>query len=115
MKKNRGTIATSTIAEKLQLAQKEITASNEIADNPNIASLFINGRLNRKDYNYIAKNLVLLESLEKEIKKYCRGVDLTILNYLIFRGLESIKKEHKKEKTFLFIDYSNIEKHKFTE
>ena len=90
---NRGKISTSRIAEKLKLAQKEINTSNKedfISNNP---ILFVNGRLNRKSCNYIAKNFSLLESIEKEIKKYCKGLDLTILNYLIFRGIESIKKE----------------------
>ena len=102
---NRGKISTSRIAEKLKLAQKEINISNKETDSSSDPILFVNGRLNRKNCNYIAKNFSLLESLEKEIKKYCRGLDLTVLNYLIFRGIDSIKKEEK----FLAIDYSNIE------
>ena len=102
---NRGRISTSRIAEKLKLAQKEINTSNKEADISNNPILFVNGRLNRKNCNYIAKNFSLLEPIEKEIKKYCKGLDLTILNYLIFRGIESIKKEEK----FLAIEYADIE------
>lgn len=103
---NRGKISTSRIAEKLKLAQKEMNTSNQEVDISSNPILFVNGRLNRKNCNYIAKNFSLLESIEKEIKKYCKGLDLTILNYLIFRGIESIKKEGK----FLAIEYSDIEK-----
>ncbi len=102
---NRGKVSTSRIAEKLKLAQEEIGLSNKDVSSSNEPILFVNGRLNRKKYQYIAKNFSLLEALEKEIKKYCRGIDLTILNYLIFRGIESIKKEEK----FLAIDYSDVE------
>lgn len=102
---NRGKVSTSRIAEKLKLAQKEINTSNQAVDISNNPILFVNGNLNRKNYNYIAKNFSLLEPIEKEIKKYCKGLNLTILNYLIFRGIESIKKEEK----FLAIEYSDIE------
>lgn len=102
---NRGKISTSRIAEKLKLAQEEISTSNKEVDMSNNPILFVNGRLNRKNCNYIAKNFSLLVPIEKEIKKYCKGLDLTILNYLIFRGIESIKKEEK----FLAIEYADIE------
>ncbi|OZG31338.1 hypothetical protein RiCNE_12780 [Rickettsia endosymbiont of Culicoides newsteadi] len=102
---NRGKISTSRIAEKLKLAQSEINTSNKEVDISNHPILFVNGNLNRKNCNYIAKNFSLLEPIEKEIKKYCKGLNLTILNYLIFRGIESIKKEEK----FLSIEYSDIE------
>lgn len=102
---NRGKISTSRIAEKLKLAQSEINTSNKEVDISNHPILFVNGNLNRKNCNYIAKNLLLLEPIEKEIKRYCKGLNLTILNYLIFRGIESIK----KEENFLSIEYSDIE------
>jgi hypothetical protein len=101
---NRGKIPTSRIAEKLNLAKKEISISHQgdnAADHP---ILFVNGRLNRKKCNYIAKNFSLLEPIEAEIKKYCKGIDLAILNYLLFRGIESVKKGEKK-----FVEYSDIE------
>lgn len=102
---NRGKISTTRIAEKLKLAQTEINTSNKEIDIHGAPILFVNGRLDRKSHNYIAKNFSLLESIEKEIKKHCRGLDLSVLNYLIFRGIESIKKEDK----FLAIEYSDIE------
>jgi hypothetical protein len=103
---NRGKISTSRIAEKLKLAQKDINIShNKEIDSSSSPILFVNGRLNRKNCNYIPKNFSLLEPIEKEIKKYCKGLDLAVLNYLIFRGIESIKKEEK----FLAVEYSSIE------
>lgn len=102
---NRGKISTSRIAEKLKLAQNEMTTLNTSSQAVDKPILFVNGRLNRKKHNYIAKNFSLLESTEKEIKKHCKGLDLAILNYLIFRGIESLK----NEETFLSIDYSDIE------
>lgn len=101
--KNRGEISTTRIAEKLQHAQSQLNQlKNDVHDNP---LLFINGRLNRKDFKYIAKNLALLHGLDEEIKKYCRGIDLTILNYLIYKGLASLKENNK----FTSIKYSDIE------
>jgi hypothetical protein len=57
--------------------------------------LFISGRLDRKKYIYTAKSLFLLSRLEDEIKAYCRGGDLVILNYLISEGLNNVKKSGK--------------------
>ena len=63
---NRGKISTPRIGEKLKLAQKDISISNTKAeDNSNSPILFVNGRLNRKNCNYIPKQFSLLESTEK--------------------------------------------------
>lgn len=104
--KNRGDIPTARIAEKLQQVQNQLNIASQksFLNNP---LLFINGRLNRKSFKYIAKNFALLESIDEEIKKYCKGIDLTILNYLIYRGLASLKEDNK----FTSIEYSDIEKH----
>jgi hypothetical protein len=105
--KNRGKIPTSRIAEKLKQAGKEIeTEIKEQFETTLAPLLFISGRLDRKHYSYIAKNFSLLEELNQEIKKYCKGVDLTLLNYLIYKGLESVKKQNK----FIVVEYSEIEK-----
>jgi hypothetical protein len=56
-----------------------------------IPKLFISGRLDRKKHAYTAKSLILLTKLEDEIKVYCRGGDLAILNYLIKEGLKKVK------------------------
>lgn len=53
--------------------------------------LFVSGRLDRKKDKYTAKSLILLTELENEIKIYCRGGDLAILNYLINEGLKKVK------------------------
>ena len=53
--------------------------------------LFVSGRLDRKRKNYTAKSLILLTSLEEDIKTYCRGGELAVLNYLIKEGLKSVK------------------------
>ena len=67
-------------------------AKESPAKNKPAPKLFISGRLDRKKHTYIAKSLSLLASLEEEIKLYCRGGDLTILNYLIKEGLKNVKK-----------------------
>ena len=106
---NRGKISTSRIAEKLKEVEKEIEIGTQtlehLQDTP-VPLLFINGRLDRKHCQYVAKNFSLLSGLNQEIKDYCKGVDLTLLNYLIYRGLESIKQEKK----FTIVEYSEIEK-----
>jgi hypothetical protein len=53
--------------------------------------LFVGGRLDRKKQSYRAKSLILLSSLDDEIKAYCRGGELAILNYLIKEGLKNVK------------------------
>lgn len=104
---NRGIISTLNIAERLKAAQKEIDNPIEHKANSSLQPiLFVNGRLNRKNYPYVAKNFAILKGIEDEIKHICRGLDLVILNYLLFRGIESIK----KEKDLLSIDYPEIEK-----
>ncbi len=103
---NRGIISTLSIAEKLKVAQKEIDSAKNKTKSFSQPILFVNGRLNRKNYPYVAKNFAILKGIENEIKHVCRGLDLVILNYLLFRGIESIK----NEKDILSIDYPEIEK-----
>jgi hypothetical protein len=53
--------------------------------------LFVSGRLDRKKQTYSAKSLILLTTLENDIKTYCRGGELAVLNYLIKEGLKNVK------------------------
>lgn len=104
--KNRGSISTSTIASKLKKVEDELgITTNSSTTNQASPLLFVNGRLDRKNYTYIAKNFSLLEPLNAEIKKICKGSDLTILNYLIFLGLKEIKGNAK----FRSVEYSDFE------
>jgi hypothetical protein len=105
--KNRGKVSTATIAEKLKKVEDDLGISDLINTEVQEISplLFINGRLDRKKHSYLAKNFALLGSLNEEVKSYCKGVDLTVLNYLIFRGLQSIKEKNE----FLSIEYSEFE------
>lgn len=52
--------------------------------------LFISGRLPRKK-GTSSRSLQLLHSIEEEMKQYCTGGDLVVLNYLIKLGLEKVK------------------------
>jgi len=67
--------------------------SNQKMDikNKTTPKLFVSGRLDRKKQTYTAKSLILLSSLENDIKTYCRGGELAILNYLIKEGLKNVK------------------------
>ena len=109
MANNRGSIPTHTIAGKLKKVEEELGVTTKLdsisTKNTPTPLLFVNGRLNRKKYSYIAKNFALLESLNAEIKTLCRGSDLTILNYLISLGLQKIKEDNN----FKSIEYSNLE------
>ena len=67
--------------------------------------LFVSGRLNRKKHKYISRSLILLKNVEDDVKDYCRGGDLCILNYLIKEGLKSIKSKEEA----LNIDMEDIE------
>lgn len=106
---NRGNIPFSTIAEKLKETEKGIAESNQVSSSSSAVTteplLFVNGRLDRKNIAYTAKNLPLLTELNEEIKIYCKGIDVAILNYLIHKGLESIK----QQKNFTSVEYSEIE------
>ncbi|MDC0864803.1 hypothetical protein OAP56_02520 [Rickettsiaceae bacterium] len=104
--KNRGSVSTGTIASKLKKVENElgITSHPGESNQPN-PLLFVNGRLDRKNCAYIAKNFSLLEPLNAEIKRVCKGSDLTILNYLIFLGLKEIKDSSE----FRSIEYSEFE------
>lgn len=106
MANNRGSVPTHTIAGKLKKVEEELSVTSKISNtNTSTPLLFVNGRLNRKKYSYIAKNFALLESLDIEIKSLCKGSDLTILNYLIALGLQKIKEDNN----FKSIEYSNLE------
>jgi hypothetical protein len=88
-----------SLAEKMSRIKKEMNTeeSTEFIKSPkNIKNkippkLFINGRLDRKKHNYMPKSLMLLSKLEEEIKTYCKGGDLAILNYLIKEGIKNVK------------------------
>lgn len=107
--RNRGQIKTTSIADRMKKAQKTINNEEEkeynSEEDPQKALIFINGRLNRKNNNYIAKNFSLLEGIANEINIYCKGIDLAIINTVIHIGLEKIKNDNK----FTMIDYANIE------
>lgn len=55
--------------------------------------LFVSGRLPRKK-GTSSRSLQLLHSIEEEMKQYCSGGDLVVLNYLIKLGLEKVKESH---------------------
>jgi len=76
---------------KPNIKTSKLPAEEEQVKNKTTPKLFISGRLDRKKYTYVAKSLSLLAELEKEIKIYCRGGDLAILNYLIKEGLKHVK------------------------
>jgi hypothetical protein len=106
MTRNRGSVSTETIADKLKTVEEELGIKPVTKKNTSSAPLlFVNGRLDHKQYNYIAKNFSLLESLHTETKSLCKGVDLTILNYLIYLGLQKIKEDGE----FKSIEYSEFE------
>jgi hypothetical protein len=106
MTSNRGSVSTQTIADKLKTVEEELGITPVINKRaPSTPLLFVNGRLDHKKYNYIAKNFSLLEPLHTEIKSLCKGVDLTILNYLIYSGLQKIKENGE----FQSIEYSEFE------
>lgn len=97
-------LGTESLAEKMKKV-KEGLASTAIPEEINEINLvktkpvkkippklFVSGRLDRKKRKYTVRSLVLLESINNEIKAYCKGGELAILNYLIKEGLESVKR-----------------------
>ena len=102
-------IANNPHADEVSKTAQKITQKAETLTQPNknkiAPKLFVSGRLDRKKHNYIAKSLILLTQLEDEIKAYCRGGDLAILNYLIKEGLEKVKASN----TPINVDIEEIE------
>lgn len=92
---------TSSLAEKLKKASEEMIVTDKKAAKPQPKNtvkklnvepkLYVSGHLDRKRHKYLARSLVIPEAIESEIKAYCRGGDLAVLNYLIVQGLNSIK------------------------
>jgi hypothetical protein len=109
MKPNRGKVNTTTIAEKLKKAEAEIFETikpkHQYSTKNTTPIVFLEGRLNRKENKYLSKNLTILEKLNNEIKIYCKGIDLVVLNYILHKGIESIK----KDKNFSVINFKDIE------
>lgn len=110
---------TSTLAEKLKKASDEMseetTAKPPKAELKNTEKkakvepkLYISGYLDRKKRKYVARSLVIPESIDLEIKAYCKGGDLAILNYLIEQGLKNVK----TSRNAISIDTNDIFKEK---
>ncbi len=72
--------SSSTI--KKQYKQEETTSEPK---------LFVSGRLNRKDCNYVARSLHIAEALLNDINQHCKGSESAIYNYLLNEGLKKIK------------------------
>lgn len=81
-----GNITENIKENKLQKLPQKIELKKNITP-----KLFVSGRLDRKRFKYIAHSLVLPREMETEIKSYCRGSELAVLNYLIKEGLKKIK------------------------
>ena len=82
----------SRIQEELGANTTESTTKSSLSLNKTSPKLFISGKLNRKKHKYTLHSLALLDSIEKDIEKYCRGGENAILNYLIKEGLKGVKK-----------------------
>jgi len=88
---------------KVNRAFKEVKNKEKLKKiNP---KLFIKGKFNRKKNMYISKGFYILSGLEEELKRYCAGADITVYNYLIYLGLEKLKKEEE----MIFVDAKELE------
>lgn len=67
--------------------------------------LFVNGKLNKADNEYVNKNFFVHKGLYNDITAFCRGMDTAIFNYLLHLGLEALK----QEKVYKNVDISEIE------
>lgn len=118
-----------TIKEKLAASKREMgldedsninvsskKTSNEGQQNPGIITpkktsesveplLFVNGKLNKAEHEYINKNFFVHKGLYNDITLYCRGMDTAIFNYLLHLGLEALKLDNNHKN----VDISEIE------
>ena len=82
--------------EKEVLAQKKQSSTHHAKQKSTQEALpepklFVSGRLNRKDCNYIARSLHISEELLNDINTHCKGSESAIYNYLLSEGLKKIK------------------------
>lgn len=100
--------AKAEMEEKLKPEKKEIAKPNQGVKHLyplKEPKLFVSGKLNRKEHKYVTPSLAITKKRHDEIKEYCRGNELSILNYLIFLGLEHVK----KNSNVVTVDISDIE------
>jgi hypothetical protein len=96
---------------KEELNADELTIKSSLPEKPiNVPikkepKLFVTGRLDRKKHEYTITSLALLTKIEQEIKAYCNGGDLVVLNYLIKEGLKKVKESPHP----ITIDMTDIE------
>jgi len=74
--------------EKLSSSLKKKSIPEAPSSEP---KLFVSGRLNRKDCNYVARSLHIAEALLNDINQHCKGSESAIYNYLLNEGLKKIK------------------------
>ena len=102
-------VTNENVDKQVSVQADSSRTSNINVDNTQIEhKLFISGRLDRKKNTYTAKPLVLFSGLDNELKRYCRGPEIAILNYIIKLGLDAVKKLEKP----LMVDISDIEREK---
>lgn len=112
-KKDMGTESAPTPAPTPQAQKKttppvvEVTPSEPTnATTPEIEpKLFVNGRLDRKNYTYLPRSLHILEGLLDEIHTYCKGNEVAIYQFLIHEGLKSVKTHG----TSVYVDIKDME------
>ncbi|SEG41926.1 hypothetical protein SAMN02746093_02873 [Legionella quinlivanii DSM 21216] len=118
-KRHPSILGGSSLKEKLSKAREELDALQEEKDvgvphgeligndtiNKTAPKFHLTGRCNRKDQKYTIKAFYILDELEQDIKKYCNGGDVALFNYLIFLGLNEIKKREGHS----FDEVSNME------
>lgn len=118
-KRHPSILGGSSLKEKLSKAREELDALHEEKDvsmvreevvsnnavNKNESKFHLTGRCNRKDQKYTTKAFYILDELDRDIKKYCNGGDVALFNYLIYLGLNEIKKREGHS----FDEVSNME------
>ena len=117
IKKNTGVVLGGlSLKDKLSLARKELdnlqdgelnsghNKVNSQIDEPAV-KFHLTGRCNRKNNKYTTKAFYILDSLDRDIKLYCNGGDVAVFNYLIYLGLNEIKRRENHS----FDEISSIE------
>ncbi len=94
------------LAASVKDKKPSLKNSTPIQKPQNEPVLFVNGKLNKTDHEYINKNFYVNKELYLKIRNYCRGMDTPVFNYLLHLGLESITKEKGIIKS---VDISEIE------
>jgi hypothetical protein len=82
-----------TVDDFIEGAQKDSITQNKNKNRNKKVLLAVTGRAKREKYLKSPQQIYLKKSIVEEIDEYCNGSIQSVVNYLIYRGLQAIKEK----------------------